>query len=55
MRKMLAINKLVGKIQLTSGMTQSEIYEEVRSVFRVPMGGDNHFQFKVQAGTAEIL
>ena len=44
---MLAINKLVGKIQLNSAMSQSEIFQEVRSVFRTPIGGDDHFQFKV--------
>lgn len=46
-RQFLAINKLVGKIQIDSGMTQSEIFREVRSVFRTPMGDDDRFQFKV--------
>ena len=28
-------------------MTQLEIFEEVRSVFRTPMNGDDYFRFKV--------
>lgn len=46
-RQLLAINKLVGKIQIDSAMSQSDIFREVRSVFSAPMGGDNFFQFKV--------
>ena len=46
-RHFLAINKLVGKIQINSSMKQSDLFREVRSVFRTPMGDDNHFQFKV--------
>lgn len=34
----LAVNKLVGKIQLNSNMDESEIFNEIRSVFCVPMG-----------------
>ena len=46
-RQLLAVNKLVGKIQINSGMMQSDIFREVRSVFKTPMGNDDHFQFKV--------
>lgn len=46
-RQALAINKLVGKIQLDSAMSQADIFHEVRSVFRTPMRGDNFFRFKV--------
>ena len=46
-RQLLAMNKLVGKIQINSGVVQGDIFREVRSVFRTPMGDDDHFQFKV--------
>ena len=46
-RQMLAVNKQVGKIQLDSAMSQSEIFNEVRSVFHIPMQGNNDFKFKV--------
>ena len=46
-RRMLAVNKLVGKIQLHSGMEQEEIYEEICSVFSTPMGGADQFLFKI--------
>ena len=46
-RQKLAINKLVGKIQVNSSMTQSDIFMEVRSVFRTPMNSDDCFRFKV--------
>ena len=46
-RQLLAMNKLVGKIQINSGMVQGDIFREVRSVFRTRMGDDDHFQFKV--------
>ena len=40
-RHFLAVNKLVGKIQLKSSMSDSEIFDEIRSVFRVPMDNDD--------------
>ena len=46
-RRMLAVNKLVGKIQLHSGMEQEEIYQEIRFVFSTPMGGADQFLFKI--------
>ena len=46
-RRMLAVNKLIGKIQLHSGMEQEEIYEEICSVFSTPMGGADRFLFKI--------
>ena len=46
-RQFLAVNKLVGKIQLQSSMSEFEIFQEIRSVFRVPMGDNDDFQFKV--------
>ena len=33
-RRFLAVNKLLGKIQLRSTMGEAEIFEEIRSVFR---------------------
>ena len=44
---MLTVNKLIGKIQLHSGMEQEEIYEEICSVFSTPMGGADRFLFKI--------
>lgn len=46
-RLALAINKLVGKIQLNSSMDEEDIYQEIRSVFRAPMNYNDHFEFKV--------
>ena len=46
-RHYLAVNKLVGKIQLNSNMTESDIFNEIRSVFRVPMGYSEYFRFKI--------
>jgi len=46
-RRFLAVNKLLGKIQLRLTMGEAEIFEEIRSVFRAPMGSDNRFPFKM--------
>ena len=46
-RHLLAVNKLVGKIQLRSNMEESDIFDEIRSVFRVPMDNDDGFQFQI--------
>ena len=43
----LAVNKLLGKIQLNSSMGEDEIFDEIRSVFHVPMDGDSGFPFKI--------
>ncbi len=37
-RQFLVTNKLIGKIQLRSEMKEKEIFKEIRSVFRTPMG-----------------
>ena len=34
-KELLASNKLIGKIRLKSSMSESEIMEEIRSVFRM--------------------
>lgn len=47
MRHFLAVNKLLGKIQLNSSMGEDEIFDEIRSVFHVPMDGDSGFPFKI--------
>ena len=44
MRDYLAMNKLIGKIRLTSDMT---IFREIRSVFGGPMDSDPNFAFKI--------
>lgn len=46
-RHFLAVNKLVGKIQLNSCMTESDIFDEIRSVFAGPMAGNEIFVFKI--------
>ena len=46
-RHFLAVNKLVGKIQLRSDMEETDIFDEIWSVFRVPMDHDDEFQFTI--------
>lgn len=46
-RKFLVANKLIRKVQLKSYMTESEIFQEIRSVFKTPMGYDKRFRFTV--------
>ena len=46
-RELLAANGLVGRICLTSGMTEDDIFSEIRSVFSIPMDGDPHFPIKI--------
>ena len=46
-REFLAANKLIGKIRLTSAMSEDEIMDEIRSVFSVPMDSDPLFRFKI--------
>ena len=43
----LAMNKLVGKIRLTSDMSEGAIFREIRSVFEGPMAGNLLFRFKI--------
>ena len=38
MRDYLAMNKLIGKIRLSSDMSEGAIFREIRSVFRWPYG-----------------
>ena len=46
-RVQLAKNGLIGKIRLTSDMTQDDIFDEIRSVFRGPMDGSTTFRFDI--------
>lgn len=46
-RHFLAVNKLVGKIQLNNGMSEFDIFQEVRSVVRTPMGDNEDFRFQI--------
>lgn len=46
-REFLAANSLIGKIRLTSAMSEEEIMDEIRSVFEVPMDRDKLFRFKI--------
>ena len=45
--KLLVANKLIGKVRLRSNMNEGEIFQEVRSVFRSPMGYNDQFQFTI--------
>lgn len=46
-RQFLIANKLIGKVQLTSDMDEYDIFQEIRSVFRTPMGYNDRFRFAV--------
>lgn len=46
-RTQLAMNGLIGKIRLSSEMSQEDIFTEIRSVFRGAMDGSNTFRFHV--------
>lgn len=43
----LSRSGLIGKITLLSSMNQEEIFAEMRSVFRVPMGESEKFSFDI--------
>ena len=47
MRHSLAVNKLLGKIQLNLSMGEDKTFDEIRSVFHAPMNGDSGFLFKI--------
>ncbi len=46
-RDFLATNCLIGKIRLTSTMSESDVMNEIRSVFEEPMDDDKLFRFKI--------
>ena len=46
-REFLAVNSLIGKIRLTSAMSEKDIMNEIRSVFEDPMDRDKLFRFKI--------
>ena len=46
-RDFLTRNGLMGKIRLSSSMTEEETMSEIRSVFSVPMKTQSNFAFKV--------
>ena len=43
----LACNKLFGKIQLSSAMSEDKIYKAIRSIFSGPMDNDPLFRFEI--------
>ena len=47
LRHELAENGLIGKIRLRSDMTQDDIFDEIRSVFRGPMDESSTFRFDI--------
>ncbi len=44
-REYLASNRLIGKVRLSSAMSEDEIMSEIRSVFSVPEDRDRLFRF----------
>lgn len=46
-REFLAANNLIGKIRLTSAMSECQIMNEMRSVFEYPMNQDSLFRFDI--------
>ena len=46
-RTFLCANGLVGKIRLSSEMSEKQIMSEIRSVFEKPFGYDNKFHFDI--------
>ena len=44
---MLGRNGLIGKIRLMSSMSERQIMDEIKSVFRKPMKGKADFAFKI--------
>ena len=57
-REFLGKNGLIGKVCLASSMNEDELFDEIQSVFRVPMGHDPQFRFKVlqpTGGTSKSL
>ena len=50
-REELSKAGLVGKICLTSDMTEDEIFAEIRNVFRGPMNGNSLFMFEIMQAT----
>lgn len=46
-REYLVANKLVGKIQLQSDMSEAQIFNEIQSVFQYPMGCNDEFSFTI--------
>ena len=51
MRAMLGREGLIGKVHLTSIMAIEEVEQEIRSVFRGPMGDQTTFRFKFLQAT----
>ena len=46
-RECLSKDGLIGRIRLTSDMSEDDIFDEIRSVFRIPMAGADRFSFNV--------
>ena len=42
---------LVGRVRLTSDMSEDDIFDEIRSVFKGPMRGNRNFIFSILQGT----
>ena len=46
-RSTLGTQGLIGKFNIDSGMSENEIFSEIRSVFKLPFNGDEEFPFKI--------
>ncbi len=54
-RETLGRNGLIGKIRLTSFMSESAIMSEIRSVFHVAMEEKHDFVFKTSGGNSKTI
>ena len=52
-RALLACNGLIGKLHISSEMSESDVFGEMRSVFKGAMQGDPNFPFKLLQPTGE--
>ena len=50
-REALCEAGLIGRIRLTSDMSEEEIFDEIRSVFKIPMEENKHFEFDILQST----
>ena len=46
-REALCEAGLIGRIRLTSDMSEEEIFDEIRSVFKIPMEENKNFEFDI--------
>ena len=52
-RALLARNGLIGKLRISSEMSECDVFSEIRSVFKNAMQSDPNFPFKLLQPTGE--